>query len=113
VRDRATTDVRTSRTNKEEDIYTSNVFGTNEENKDENEGKDDYEDGKWIDILQYDVHSGKSLMKEFEDEWNINNSDDDIDDKSGEKSDNSDNVRDNGIKKTKEENCWSNYWFKI
>jgi hypothetical protein len=44
-------------------------------------------------------------MKEFEDEWNINNSDDDIDDKSGEKSDNSDNVRDNGIKKTKEENC--------
>jgi hypothetical protein len=40
-------------------------------------------------------------MKEFEDEWNINNSDDDIDDKSGEKSDNSDNVRDNGIKKQK------------
>jgi hypothetical protein len=46
VRDRATTDFRTSITNKEEDIYTSNVFGTNEENKDENEGKDDYEDGK-------------------------------------------------------------------
>jgi hypothetical protein len=44
-------------------------------------------------------------MKEFEDEWNINNSDDDIDDKSGEKSDNSDNVSDNEIKKTKQKNC--------
>jgi len=40
-------------------------------------------------------------MKEFEDEWNINNSDDDIDDKSGEKSDNSDNMSDNEIKKNK------------
>ena len=51
MRDKATTDVRTSRTNKEEDIYTSNVFGTNEENKDENEGKDDYEDEKDDDYI--------------------------------------------------------------
>lgn len=40
-------------------------------------------------------------MKEFEDEWNINNSDDDIDDKSGKKSDNNDNMSDNEIKKQK------------
>jgi hypothetical protein len=35
---------------------------------------------KWIDSLQCDVQYGKYLVREFKDEWNINNGDNDFDD---------------------------------
>ena len=35
---------------------------------------------KWIDSLQCDVQYDKYLVREFKDEWNINNGDNDFDD---------------------------------